>query len=111
MAATDSMAAIMNSESWPTSGNIDRPISESGMMENITVEVGFAALYLIVEKLFPLPVSVATMLNSTVHQYLKILGNVDSVILKSGLVENVWIVVQIASLSQAVQKLLPLSFF
>ena len=38
-------------------------------------------------------------------------GNVDSVISKSGLVENVGVEVEIASLSQAVQKLLPLPFF
>jgi hypothetical protein len=37
-------------------------------------------------------------------------GNVDSVISKSGLVENVGVEVEIASLSQAVQKL-PLPFF
>ena len=38
-------------------------------------------------------------------------GNVGSVIPKSGLVENVGVEVEIASLSQAVQKLLPLPFF
>ena len=37
--------------------------------------------------------------------------NVGSVIFKSGLVENVGVQVEIASLSQAVQKLLPLPFF
>ena len=38
-------------------------------------------------------------------------GNVGSVISKSGLVENVGVEVEIALLSQAVQKLLPLPFF
>ena len=37
--------------------------------------------------------------------------NVGSVIFKLGLVENVGVQVEIASLSQAVQKLLPLPFF
>ncbi len=37
-------------------------------------------------------------------------GNVDSVISKSGLVENVGAEVEIASISQSVQMLLPLSF-
>ena len=37
--------------------------------------------------------------------------NVGSVIFKSGLVENVGVQVEITSLSQAVQKLLPLPFF
>ena len=37
--------------------------------------------------------------------------NVGSVIFKSGLVENVSVQVEIASLSQVVQKLLPLPFF
>jgi len=38
-------------------------------------------------------------------------GNVDNVVFKSGLAENVGVEVEIASLSQAVQKLLPLPFF
>ena len=38
-------------------------------------------------------------------------GDIGSVISKSGLVENVEIEVEIASFSQAVQKLLPLPFF
>jgi hypothetical protein len=38
-------------------------------------------------------------------------GNVDSVIFKSGLVENVRVDVEIALLFQAVLKLLPLPFF
>ncbi len=38
-------------------------------------------------------------------------GNVDSVVFKSGLVENMGVEVKITSLSQAVQKLLPLPFF
>ena len=37
-------------------------------------------------------------------------GNVDSVISKSSLVENVGVEVEILSLSQAVQKLLPFPF-
>ncbi len=37
-------------------------------------------------------------------------GNVDSVISKSGLVENVGVEVEIVSLSQAVDKFLPLPF-
>jgi len=38
----------------PKSHNVDRVIPESGMAENMGVEVGMAALSLTVEKLFPL---------------------------------------------------------
>ncbi len=51
-----SMAAILNFRSRPTSDNVDRVISESGMVENMGVEVGIATPSLTVEKLFPLPV-------------------------------------------------------
>jgi len=37
-------------------------------------------------------------------------GNVDNVIYKSGIVENVGVEVEIASIHEAVQKLLPLPF-
>ncbi len=51
-----SMAAILNFGSRPTSDNVDRVISESGMVENMGIEVGIATPSLTVEKLFPLPV-------------------------------------------------------
>jgi hypothetical protein len=38
-------------------------------------------------------------------------NNVDSVIAKSGLVENIGVAVEIALLSQAVQKILPRPFY
>ena len=40
----------------PTSGNVDKVISESGMIETMGVEVEIAAPSHTVEKLFPLPV-------------------------------------------------------
>ena len=55
-------------------------------------------------------VSVVAILNSVDDQRRKISGNVDSVISKSGLVENVGLEFEIASLYQAVEKLLPLPF-
>ena len=45
-----------------------------------------------------------------VPQHPKMADNVDSVITKSGLIENIGVAVEIALLSQAVQKLLPLPF-
>ena len=51
-----SMTTILNFGSRPTSGNVDRVISESGMVENMGIEVGIATPSLTVEKLFPLPV-------------------------------------------------------
>ena len=52
------------------------------------------------------------ILNSVDDQRRKISGNVDSVTSKSGMVENVGVDVEfeIASLYQAVQKVLPLPF-
>ncbi len=46
----------LNFGSQPTSDNVDRVISESGIGENMWVEVGIATLSLTVEKLFPPPV-------------------------------------------------------
>ncbi len=51
-----SVAAILNFGSRLTSDNVDRVISESGMVENIGVEVGIATPSLPVEMLFPLSV-------------------------------------------------------
>jgi len=50
------------------------------------------------------------ILNSIDGRRPKMSGNVDSVISKSGLVENVGVEVKIACISQAVQKLLQLPF-
>ena len=87
----------------PTSDTVDRVISESSMVENMGVEVGIATPSLTVEKLFPLPVYVAAILRSVGGQHRKMSDNVDSVIFKSGLVENVGVEVEIASISQSVQ--------
>jgi len=54
---------------------------------------------------------VAAIWKSVDGRHLEMSGNVDSVIFMSGLVENVGVEIEIASLSQAVQKLLPLPFF
>ncbi len=53
----------------------------------------------------------ATILKSVDGRRREMSGDVDSVTFKSGLVDNVGVEVEIASLSQAVQKLLPLPFF
>ncbi len=53
----------------------------------------------------------AAILNSVDGRRHEMSGDVGRFIFKSGLVENVWVEVEIASLSQAVQKLLPLPFF
>ncbi len=51
-----SMTAILNFGSRPTSDNVDRVISESGIVENMGVEFGIATPSLTVETLFSLPV-------------------------------------------------------
>ncbi len=53
------MATILNSVGGPRrkmSDNVDRVISESGMVENMKVDVDLATPSLTVEKLFSLPV-------------------------------------------------------
>ena len=52
----------------------------------------------------------AAILNSVGGRRREMSGNIDSVMSKSDLVENVGVEVEIASLSQAVQKLLPFPF-
>ena len=59
------------------------------MVANVGVAVGIVSPAHFVQCVFPLPVSVAGILNSVVGQHRKMSGNVDSVISKSGLVENV----------------------
>jgi hypothetical protein len=61
--------------------------------------------------LFPLPLSIAAIVNLVVHQHRKMSGNIDSIISKSGLVQNMRVAFEIALLSQVVQKLLPLPFY
>jgi len=63
-----------------------------------------------VQYVFSHPVSVAGNLNSLVGQRGTMSGNVDGGIFKSGLVENVGVEVEIASLSKAVEQLLPIRF-
>ncbi len=53
----------------------------------------------------------AAILNSVDNRCHEMSGDVDRFIFKSGLVENVGVEVEIASLSQAVQKPLPFPFF
>ncbi len=105
------MAAILNSDNQPTSGNVRDAWGVSSMVVNVGVAVGIVAPALCGQELFPLPVSVAAILKSVGGRSREMSGNVDSVIFKSGLVENVRVEVEIASLFQAVQKLSPLPFF
>ena len=80
------------------------------MVSNAAVAVGIMSPAHCVQWLLSLPVSVSDNLNSVDDRRREISGNVDSVISKSDIVESVGIEVEIASLSQAVQKLLPLPF-
>ncbi len=50
------MAAILNFGSRITSGNVRGDIVKSGMVDNMGIAVGIAALSVAVQKLFPLPV-------------------------------------------------------
>ncbi len=81
------------------------------MVANVDVAVGIVSPADCVQQLFPLPVCVAAILNSVDDRRHEMSGDISRVISKSGLVENVEVEVEIASLSQAVQKFLPFRFF
>jgi hypothetical protein len=74
------------------SGSADSSISESGMAENMGVEVGIATPSVTGQKLFPLPVFVDRHLefrwSAIVCQRRSTSGSVPSVKLKLGVVEN-----------------------
>ena len=80
------------------------------MVANVGGAVGITTPAHCGQLLYPLPVSVAAILNSVGNRRQEMSGNVDNVILNSGLVENMGAEVEITSISQAVQKLLPLPF-
>ncbi len=101
------MVAILNSGIQPTSGNVGSVRDVSSMVTIVEIAVGIVSPVHCDQQLFPLPVSMAAILNSVSGRRQKVSGNVDSVISKSGLVENVGVEVAIASISQAVQKFLP----
>ena len=104
------MVAILNSGNQPTSGNVGSVRDVSSMVANVGVAVGIVSPAHCGQLLFPLPVSVAAILNLVSGRRREMSGNVDSVISMSGLVENVGAEVEIASIYQAVSKLLPLPF-
>ncbi len=101
------MAAILNSGNQPTSSNVGDAWDVFSMVVNVGIAVGIVSPAHCGKKLFPLTVSVAAILKSVGGRRREMSGNVDSVIFKSGLVENVGVEVEIASLSQAVQKFSP----
>ena len=81
------------------------------MVANVWVSVGIVSPAHCGQQLFPLPVSMAAILNSVGGRCREMSGNGDSVISKSGLVENVGEEVEIASLSQANSKVIAASVF
>jgi len=56
------MAAILNFGSGTMSGNVRSDIFRSGMVDNVRIAVGIATPSLAIQKLFPLPVSLAAIL-------------------------------------------------
>ncbi len=87
-----------------TSGDVRSNIVKSGMVDNVGIAVGIAAPSFAVQKLFPLPVSLAAILNfgslsssTNVDQRRPTSGSVLSVKSKSGVVENMGAAFGIAS--------------
>ena len=87
------------------SGNVGSDISESGMVTNVGVAVGIASLSVSVQELFLLPVSWPTINHILRSRGRPMSGNVGSDISESGMVTNVGVAVEIASLSVSVQTL------
>ncbi len=80
----------------------------SGMVGNVGVAVGIVSPAHCVQQLFPLPVSVAAILKAVDGRRREMSGDVDSIIFKSGLVENMGVEVGIAAPSITVEELFPL---
>ena len=87
------------------SGNVDCDIAESGMVTNVGVAIGTASPSLSVQTLFLLPVSWPTINHIVRFRGRPMSGNVGSDISESGMVTNVGVAVEIASLSVSVQRL------
>ena len=83
------------------------------MVANVRVAVGIGSPAHCVQLLFPLPVSVAAILNSVDDRRHEMSGDIGSVIGLSmwGLVENVGVEVEIASLSQPFKSYCRFRFF
>mgnify|MGYP003391566832 len=84
------------------------------MVDNMGIAVGIAAPLFAVQKLFPLPVLLAAILNfgslsssTNVDQRRQTSGSVLRVKSKSGVVDNVEEAIGIASQSTTVEKLFP----
>ena len=105
---SDSEAAILNNDYQPTSDNVGSVTGSVRHMRKWGAGVEIVSLANSAEKLFPLPVLVATILNFGIQPKS---GYVDSDISKSDLVEHVGVIaVEIVSFSQAIQKSFPLQF-
>ncbi len=84
------------------------------MVDNVGIAAGLATPSLAVKKLFPLPVSLAAILNfgslpssANVDQRLPTPADVLDIMSKSAMVENLEAAVGIASQSPTVKKLFP----
>ncbi len=91
-------------------GSIDCVISESGMTENMGIEVEIAVPSLTVQTLFPLPILLAAILNFGSLPSLTIATSTNvrqcpRCQVKVGMVENWETAFEIASQSPTVQKL------
>ena len=82
----------------------------SAWSQNVGIAVGIMSPAHCVQLVLPLPVSVAAIFISVVGHHREMLVNVESILSTSGLVENMGLTVDIPSLSQPVQNLLPLPF-
>ena len=95
------MAVILNFGSRTTSGNVRGDTLKSGMVDNVGIAVGIAAPQHAVQKLFSLQVFAGRHLEFwwyvIVYQRRSTSGSVNSVKPKSGMVENVGVVVGIVS--------------
>ena len=91
------------------SDNVGSVIFGSGMVENAGVAVGIASLTLAVRVLFPLPVSTSgSVADISGFRCWPRSGRVGSAIFESGIVENVGLAVEIASLTLSVRVLFQL---
>ena len=79
---------ILISGNQPTSDNVGSARDVSGMVANVVVAVGIVSPAHCVQSLFPLPVSMVAILNQVDGRRQEMSDDIDSIIFKLGLVEN-----------------------
>ena len=92
------VVAVLNSDNWLTSANVNGVTDESGMDANVVVAVGIELQVRLVQYLFSFPVLLTDIL---IFGSRPTSGNVDSVISESDMVESMGVEVVIVASNES----------